>query len=201
MAFDSFGIRKMADNSKENTDEYVNTYNHYKILRNESGMFECDDDGKLLRFYPDVQNLLDETIVKDRFTFGKSYYKPCVHSLIIPEGVTAIGENFFRYGFVEEIFHFPNTLRSIGDERDHGVFAKSHLPDVVIPESVETIGIFAFGSCTIKSIKLTRFFDCEYLRQFNDAHIGTLYLPYDCRWNHGFDGFVYLHEAKNVEFY
>ena len=58
-------------NEDRNEHEYVNTYNSYKILRNESGMFECDNDGKLLKFYPDPQNLLDKTRERERRTLSE----------------------------------------------------------------------------------------------------------------------------------
>lgn len=186
-----------------NEHEYVNTYNSYKILRNESGVFECDNDGKLLRFYPETQNLLDETKVKEAYTFGKSFFKPCVHSLIIPEGVTAIREGFFSEGFVKDTILFPNTLCSIGNRADYNVFAGSRLPDIIIPDKVNMIGTFAFGNSIIKSVRFSRVFECEYLRQFKGAYIETLYLPHECRlqWEKGFDGYAYLHEVKKVEFY
>lgn len=186
-----------------NEHEYENAYNRHKILRNESGVFECDNKGKLLRFYPDPNNLLDKTRERETYTFGKSYYKPCIHSLIIPEGVTAISESFFRYGFVEDTIQFPDTLCSIGDRMDRDVFADTHLPDIVIPETVGIIGNFAFGNSVIKSVRFSHVIGCEYLRQFKGAYIETLYLPNECRqqWEKCFDGYAYLHEAKNVEFY
>lgn len=186
-----------------NENEFVNSYNHYKILKSESGMFECDDEGKLIRFYPEPQNLLDETIVRETYTFRKSFFNPCVRSLIIPEGVTAISEGFFINGFVMDTIRFPNTLCSIGNRADSNVFAEARLPDIIIPDKVNMIGSFAFGNSIIKSIRFSRVFECEYLRQFKGACIETLYLPYEClpQWELGFDGYAYLHEAKNVDFY
>lgn len=186
-----------------NSNEYANTYNSYKILKNESGLFECDDNGKLLKFYPDSQNLVDEAIVRETYTFGKSYYKPCVHSLIIPEGVTSFEHDFFRAGFVKDCIQFPKTLLSLGDKWNPGVFSDTHLPEVVIPDNVSMIGEFAFGNSVIKRLRLLRLFECEYLRQFKGAQIETLCLPNECcgLWQHRFDGFAYLHDIQDVEFY
>ena len=188
---------------ERNENEYVNTYNSYKILRNESGMFECNDDGKLLRFYPSAQNLLDETIVKKTNSFGKSFFKPSIHSLIIPEGVTAIGRDFFSDGIVEDTIHFPETLCSIGKGPEVRVFADTHLPDIIIPERVNMIGALAFENSVIRSVRYLRVFECEYFHQFEGANVETLYLPYKCRqqWEKGFDGYAYLPKAKYVEFY
>lgn len=186
-----------------NSNEYTNSYNSHKILKNESGVFECNDEGKLLRFYPDSQNLLDEAKVRETYTFGKSYYKPCIHSLIIPEGVTSLEHEFFRGGLVQDVIQLPSTLVSLGDKWNPGVFSDSCLPEIVIPDNVNSIGEFAFGNSRIKSLRLSRVFESEYLRQFKGAYIGTLFLPEECQqqWRQGFDGYVYLHEANNVEFY
>lgn len=186
-----------------NSNEYVNTYNSYKIIKNESGLFECDDNGKLLKFYPDSHNLIDEAKVRETYTFGKSYYKPCVHSLIIPEGVTSLEHEFFRGGFVKDQLYFPQTLVSLGDKWNPDVFSDSCLPEIVIPENVHSIGEFAFGNSYIKSLRLTRVSECDYLRQFKGVQIRTLYLPKECQqqWQQGFDGYAFLHEAENVEFY
>lgn len=185
-----------------NSNEYDNTYNSYKILKNESGLFECDAEGKLLRFYPDSKNLLDEAKVRENYTFGKSYYRPCVHSLIIPEGVTSFEREFFCGGLVQDYVQLPSTLVSLGERWTAGVFSNARLPEIVIPDNVNSIGDFAFGNSRIKSLKLTRVFECEYLRQFKGAHIETLYLPKECQqqWQQG-DGYTYLHRTNNVEFY
>lgn len=186
-----------------NSNEYANTYNSYKIIKNESGLFECNDEGKLLRFYPDSQNLLDEAKVRETYTFGKSYYKPCIHSLIIPEGVTSLEHEFFRGGLVQDVIQLPSTLVSLGDKWNHGVFSDSCLPEIVIPDSVHSIGEFAFGNSRVKSLRFTRIFECEYLRQFKGAYIETLFLPKEHlqQWQKGFDGYAFLHEVKNVDFY
>ena len=182
---------------------YINRKYHQMFISNESGVFECNDEGKLLRFYPDSQNLLDEAKVRETYTFGKSYYKPCIHSLIIPEGVTSLEHEFFRGGLVQDVIQLPSTLVSLGDKWNPGVFSDSCLPEIVIPDNVNSIGEFAFGNSRIKSLRLSRVFESEYLRQFKGAYIGTLFLPEECQqqWRQGFDGYVYLHEANNVEFY
>lgn len=187
-----------------NCNEYTNSYNSHMILKNESGVFECNDKGKLLRFYPDSQNLLDEAKVRETYTFGKSYYKPCIHSLIIPEGVTSLEHEFFRGGLVQDNVQLPNSLVSLGDKWNPCVFSDSCLPELIIPDNVNLIGEFAFGNSRIRSLRLTRVFESEYLRQFKGAYIETLFLPEACQqhWRQGFDGYAYLHmKANDVEFY
>ena len=185
-------------NEKED-DIFKNAYKHEMILENSSGLFLCNNEGTLLRFFPSTDNLLDETVVRERYTFEDAYFKPCVHTLIIPEGVNAIGSDFFRGGMVDDEFSFPSTLKSIGSN----AFAHAFLPEVEIPENVDTIGAFAFGHCHIENLRFKRIFECEYLRQFKDSHIEKLYLPKECQhqWKRQFDGYAYLHEADDVEFY
>lgn len=186
--------------SVDKEDDYFhNLYRGEVIFENESGMFLCNNYGNLKRFFPATENLLDKSIIRERYTFQDDYYKPCVYSLIIPEGVASLEMDFFRRGLVKEKVILPTTLTAIGN----GTFSNSHLPEIVIPKSVSKIGTFAFGNSIIKSLKITRLFESEYLRQFKGAQIKTLYLPRECQqqWQQGFDGFAFLHEVENIEFY
>lgn len=180
-------------------DFFRNLYRGEVIFENESGVFLCDNSGELERFFPAIENLLDKSQIRERYSFHETYYIPCVHTLIIPEGVTSIARDFFRDGLVENAVSFPSTLKSIGDY----AFSDSRLPDVIIPENVNGIGTFAFGNSIVRSVKFIRIFECEYLRQFKGAHIETLYLSKECQqqWQKGFDGYAFLHEVKDVEFY
>lgn len=63
--------------------------------------------------------------------------------LILPEGVTEIGERAF-YGCCElDYIELPASLRKIGQE----AFDSSHLLEVVIPEGVREIGSSVFHDC------------------------------------------------------
>lgn len=182
---------------------YINRSNRLMCISSESGLFVCDEYGRLNGFYPSTHNILNEQKVREVYTFGKSYYRPCVHSLIIPEGVTSLEHEFFRGGLVKDQIYFPQSLVSLGDRWNPGVFSDSCLPDIIIPDNVRSIGEFAFGNSTIRSVKFSRIFECEYLRQFKGAQIGTLYMPKECyqQCQQVFGGFAFLHDANNVEFY
>ena len=182
---------------------FRNTYQEQRVYESESGLFMCDDDGKLLRFFPAKENLLDKVVVREHYTYNVAYYQPCVKTLIIPEGITSFAEEFFCEGYVQDFVSLPESLHSIGNEMNYNVFAGAHLPEIIIPKNVNMIGAFAFGNSIIRSVKFTRIFKCEYLRQFKGAHIEALYLPQECQqqWQQGFDGYTFLHEANNVEFY
>lgn len=151
-------------------------------LRNESGLFECNDQGKLLNFFPDSKNLMDKTKVKEIYRLGgkifKDYYRPCVYTLIIPEGVTTFECDFFRGGLVNDIIRFPSTLRQIGSNYEDCVFAGSFLPEVIIPRTVKMIGNFAFGASHIKRLVFEDDMQCMYARQFKESVIEELVIPH-----------------------
>ncbi len=164
-----------------NPDEFVCSYNGYKIYRSESGLFECDNQGKLLKFFPDSENIMEETKVKEIYRLGgetlKDYYRPCVHTLIIPEGVTSFRSGFFRGGLVNDIIRFPSTLKQIGSDYEDCVFAESFLPEVFIPRTVNTIGKFAFGKSHVKKLILEDDIHYIYSRQFKESVIEKLVIP------------------------
>jgi hypothetical protein len=188
---------------ERNQDGYVCACNGYSIYKNQSGVFECDNRGNLLNFYPDAENLLEESVVREVYQYNKDFYRPCVHELIIPEGVVSIDGPFFNDGYVKDEIRFPESLRSIGGS-DYPVFAHSHFPWVVIPSGVNMIGFLAFCHSEMESVSFERLFDCKYLRQFRDAQIGTLYLPRENRqeWEQRHGKYAYLYQFQDqVEFY
>lgn len=137
-------------------NKYTCDYNGNKMIRNESGVFDCDHNGTLLSFYPNPENLLENSVVKNSHrTYGMDeVYSPCVRTLIIPKGVHDIGERFFENGYVRDRIEFPHSLTSIGKDFSLGIFRHACLPDVVIPDSVTHIGDMAFEGCIFKSLEL-----------------------------------------------
>ena len=158
------------------TEGYINIRKRRIILESASGLFECDADGMLLKFYPVSDNIITEPRIRERYDYTTDYYNPHIRHLIMPSGIKSISAEFFRYGCVEEHIEFPDTLISIGEDAHGCAFANTCLPDVVIPDSVKILGGFAFGHSVIKSVRLPHGLRCEYARQFKDSHIGTLYL-------------------------
>lgn len=157
---------------------YKNIYAHRMILKNETGLFECNEDGKLLSYYPSIQVVMDKTEMREHYTYGESYYKPSIHSLIIPEGITSFSCEFFRGGYIAGTLELPSTLKTIGSERDYCVFADTFIGRVVLPDSIESIGEFAFGNSTIEEfIYPNKIIEFEYARQFKGAKFNRLLLP------------------------
>ncbi len=64
------------------------------------------------------------------------------HQVILPEGLTRIGEHAFQNTEVEEV-NFPSALKEIA----YYAFGGTLLKTALIPESVETIGTYAFKDC------------------------------------------------------
>lgn len=157
---------------------YKNIYTHKKILKNETGLFECDDNGKLLEYYPSPSVLIDKATIRERYTYGDSYYKPCVHELIVPEGVVSFKDGFFRGGLIEGTLSFPSTVQTIGTDFDCCVFANTKIGKVILPDSMESFGDFAFGNAQIDELVYpNKLIDTTYRRQFKEATINTMLLP------------------------
>lgn len=63
--------------------------------------------------------------------------------VIIPDGVTSIGEWVFNASHLTSI-SIPNSVKSIGD---FAFYSNQKLINVTIPNSVKSIGVSAFGHC------------------------------------------------------
>lgn len=91
-----------------------------------------------------------------------------VRKVTIPEGVTSIGANAFRFAGVQYVY-LPSTCTSIEDE----AFAFSEIAEIFFPDGLETIGRAAFSQCrslrnvllppNIKAIYDSTFRDCSNL--------------------------------------
>lgn len=147
------------------------------VLDSESGSFYIDDYGIIQRFEPVVDNPFIEE-ASYAFKTNKS-----IRTFVVPEGAKGFASDFMRGTRVTERFVLPEGLISIGnnsldiEKEFHCVFANCILPEVVIPQSVQEIGIFAFGHSQIKVLQLPSTLCSPYGRQFKDSHIGKLRLP------------------------
>ena len=157
---------------------YKNIYTHKMILKNETGLFECDEDGKLLSYYPSIKVLRDKTEVLERHAHWRnSYNRPCIHSMIVPDGVTSFCQDFFRGGMIDGDLVLPKTLKMIGTDMDDCVFANTYIGRIILPDSIETIGIFAFGNSEIEEfVYPDKIIELPYLRQFKGTKINRLLL-------------------------
>lgn len=160
------------------TEEELHQKNRPYFLESESGVFFLDEHGIVEHFEPSIDNpFIDERTEKGSVVTQKS-----IRSLIVPEGVRGFVSEFMRRVRVLERFELPNGLLCIGnnsfsiEDEQHCVFANCILPSVVIPETVQVIGDFAFGGSHIDYLQLPATLRSEYGRQFKDGYIGVLKL-------------------------
>ena len=159
-----------------------------RVLTSRSGSFYIDENGVALRFEPSEENPFfdEETEHHDNYDYKTN---KSIRTLTIPMGVKGFSSDFMRGVRVIERFELPEGLTSIGNNSFdigngvHCVFADCILSTVIIHQSVEEIGIFAFGHTHIETLQLPASLHSPYGRQFKDSFIGTLRLPKE--WKDG----------------
>lgn len=163
------------DVSTENLYENLLHSNSVYIFKSESGRFVCDLDGQLTDFFPDTNNLVNPSDIEEMHMLN--YFNPCLRSLVIPEGVKNLNKDFLKGGYVQNSVIFPKSLKSLGTVHTPGVFSQASLPNIDIPETITTIGPYAFAESKIKSLYIPKMFRYEDTCQFKDAVIDKLLLP------------------------
>lgn len=155
-----------------------------KDMVSESGTFFIDKNGIVQRFEP----AKDNPFIEEEAEFNGNYtYKTqkSIRTMVIPNGVKGFVSDFMRGVRVTERFELPEGLERIGnnsfdiDTEESCVFANCILPSVIIPQSVQEIGNFAFGHSHIEVLQLPVSLHSPYGRQFKDSYIGTLRLPHE----------------------
>lgn len=76
---------------------------------------------------------------------GLRYWTPRIKKIILPEGLSEIGEGAFKDYFSLEEVVLPSSLTKIGDYAFAGCTA---LTEIKLPESLETIDVASFSDCT-----------------------------------------------------
>lgn len=66
-------------------------------------------------------------------------------NIVIPDGVTRIGDHAFEKNIHLQSIEIPNSVTSIGDYAFYGCF---YLQSIKIPDSVTSIGNYAFSVCS-----------------------------------------------------
>ena len=106
------------------------------------------------------------------------HYSNAIRTLIVPDGIKGFSDEFLRGWAITDSVVFPESLLYIGTDDGIGcVFANCYLPEIVLPESLKTIGSFAFGHCYIEKLVVSPAIKSKYSRQFKDSTIKKLYLP------------------------
>lgn len=162
------------DDSPECLYENLQHSSSVYIYKSKSGRFICDLDGQLIGFYPVISNIVDPSDMEGMPTFN--LYHPCLHTLEIPEGVTNLSRDFFKNGYVQDTVSFPKSLKSIGTIHAPGVFSQAFLPRIDIPDSITTIGPYAFAESKIKCLYIPKMFEYNDTCQFKNAVVDKLIL-------------------------
>lgn len=129
-------------------------------------------------FCPNLKSVSLPTSLK---SIGNSAFARCevLEGIVIPEGVTTIGDKAFSANslaappFSDSTMAFvklPSTLKSIGED----AFECCNFNTINIPQSVTTIGSYAFEGCPnltsidipqgVKKLERCTFFDCKSLK-------------------------------------
>lgn len=87
--------------------------------------------------------------------------------LIIPEGVTEIGNMAFEKGKISSVI-LPSTIKVIGEEAFE---SQSRLTDIIIPEGLVSIKMMAFNGCSnLKSIVFPSTLQTIQSKAFNNCY-------------------------------
>ena len=123
-----------------------------KIYKNDGAEYIDTEDGFLFRKQNGKYQLTayfgkEETVTLPDDINGNSYeiYQMCgVHNVIIPEGVTSIGDYAFSSCRSLTSVEIPSSVTSIGG---YAFWGCSSLTSIEIPSSVTSIGDNAFSNC------------------------------------------------------
>lgn len=77
-------------------------------------------------------------------------------SIVLPKGITTIGDDAFSYNTSLTSIKIPNTVTTIGKRAFYGC---TNLTSIEIPDSVTYIGEYCFWNCNrLQKIKLSKKF-------------------------------------------
>lgn len=121
------------------------------------------EDGVLKGYYGDENNV----IIPTGITAIGDYAFECIDelfSVIIPDGVKSIGDNVFQCCHALSEIIIPNSVTSIGEE---AFLDCDSLTSITIPHSVTKIGSYAFDGCV--SLETVYFQSEEQKEKFKDC--------------------------------
>jgi hypothetical protein len=87
--------------------------------------------------------------ITDSAFVGKSVDKYGITKVVIPPGVTIIGNGVFQYNLLASVY-IPPGVTFIGD----WAFHHNQLTSIIVPESVTEMGMYAFGANLITDITI-----------------------------------------------
>ena len=112
--------------------------------------FEIDEFGTLTYYGGEAERLI---LPKGISTIGEDVflYNSNIKSAVVPEGVKTLGESAFWGCENLQSITLPSTIREIGE----GAFCETGITSIVIPEGCKTIGEDCFAECkNLQSVTL-----------------------------------------------
>lgn len=96
-------------------------------------------------------NSVDFSAAENIESFGDYVFSGSgLRSAVLPEGLTALGEQVFMDAYKLTSVTLPSTLRTIGS----GAFSNTGLEEISLPEGLTGIGSYAFGAAPLQEIAL-----------------------------------------------
>ena len=157
-----FRLAQLIAELKMNNDIIAELSNQVETLRTDvydtiGGIIEMGTCGENVNYalYSNGKLLLHGTGPTYDYDIGKSPFweRNDIRSLVISEGITAIGSSVFERCVNMTSVSFPNTLTAIG-ERAFFMYEHGGLAALTIPASVTTLGEKAFVNQNITSVIL-----------------------------------------------
>lgn len=182
-----------------NSAEFTNPITETEVERylediNDMAAFCTDDDCENTTLNESEEISDDDFVIKD----GVLKFAPNKPNVIVPEGVTSIGEDAFANCNLVESVTIPDSVTSIGNYAFENC---SNLTNIDIPESVESIGISAFAGCSnLKNIAIPNGVIDIKNRVFKDcSSLESITIPESVRsiWDYAFYG---CNNLKNINY-
>ncbi len=148
-------------------------------------------------------NSVDFSAAENIESFGNYVFSGSgLRSAVLPEGLTALGEQVFMDAYKLTSVTLPSTLQTIGDSAfsntgleeislpdgltaiGGNAFRNAPLQEIALPESLEEIGSYAFRQCPLESVALGKnlltvgeyaFASCSSLAEVTAENPDTLY--------------------------
>ena len=128
----------------------------------------------------------------------ETYYDDTVKSVIIEDGITAIGDYAFYCFRSLESVSIPDSVETI----NYYAFANSGIKEINLPASVQSVGSSVFSGCSNLSTITVNNPECDIFNSNipyeTEIHGYKYSTAYDCVLEHG-NSFVQIGEAKELE--
>ena len=124
----------------------------------------------------EMEIVKDKTVWWNNNRYVGGAYRDFKKTLIIPEGVTHIGNNAFWGG--SNLFYsieLPKSLTSIGKKAFYHALEQHE--DLILPDSVTSIGESAFEKCVVSSVTIGNSVTSIGKRAFYEARISSITIP------------------------